>query len=160
MSIEAASPPPFRERFIAGSRRFFRWLTKPQVVLALIMLAIMFYMVIIPLYKLVETTVTYQQVDESRIPGAEQGEFTLYHWIRMMTGIFGKIYTLTPLQHSMTIAIGAVALAFVIGGSLAWLQEDHQPTGCPALHHALLDAGTGLAGAFQEPHPGWCAGFV
>src|SRR4030043_2240622 len=117
------APPyqPFSERFQAGSRRFFHWLTKPHVVLALIMLVLMFYMVIIPLYKLVETTVTWQLVDESRIPGAVEGEFTLYHWIRMMTGIFGRIYTFTPLTHSMTIAIGTVVLSFLIGGSLAWL---------------------------------------
>jgi iron(III) transport system permease protein len=117
----AISTQPFSERFQAGSRRFFHWLTKPHVVLALIMLVLMFYMVIIPLYKLVETTVTWQLVDESRIPGAVEGEFTLYHWIRMMTGIFGRIYTFTPLTHSMTIAIGTVVLALLIGGSLAWL---------------------------------------
>jgi iron(III) transport system permease protein len=85
------------------------------------MLVIMFYMVVIPLYKLVETTVTWQLVDESRIEGAVQGKFTLYHWIRMMTGVFGKIYTATPLQHSITIGLGTVTLAFLIGGSLAWL---------------------------------------
>src|SRR4030043_232010 len=116
-----SSSQPFPQRFQAGSRRFFHWLTKPHVVLALIMLVLMFYMVIIPLYKLVETTITWQLVDESRIPGAVEGELTLYHWIRMMTGIFGRIYTFTPLTHSMTIGIGTVVLALLIGGSLAWL---------------------------------------
>src|SRR4030067_3520954 len=117
----ATASQPFSQRFQAGSRRFFHWLTKPHVVLALIMLVLMFYMVIIPLYKLAETTLTYQSVDASRIPGAVEGEFTLFHWIRMLTGIFGRIYTYTPLTHSMTIAIGTVVLALLIGGSLAWL---------------------------------------
>jgi iron(III) transport system permease protein len=121
MTVSVTVPQPFKQRLQASSRRFFRWLTKPQVFLSLIMLVIMFYMVIIPLYKLVETTVTWQLVDESRIEGAEEGKFTLYHWIRMFSGVFAKIYTLTPLQHSLTIAIGTVLLAFVIGGSLAWL---------------------------------------
>ncbi len=49
------------------------------------------------------------------------GEFTIFHWVRMLTGILGKIYTYTPLQHSMTIAIGSTLLALLIGGSLAWL---------------------------------------
>jgi iron(III) transport system permease protein len=120
--LNSATPSqPFLQRFQASSRRFFHWLTKPHVVLALIMLVLMFYMVIIPLYKLVETTVTWQLVDASRIPGAVEGEFTLFHWIRMLTGIFGRIYTYTPLTHSMTIAIGTVVLALLIGGSLAWL---------------------------------------
>ncbi len=109
------------QRMIARSRRFFHWLTKPHVVLALIMLAVMFYMVIIPLYKLVETTVTWQSSDLGRVPDAVVGEFTLFHWIRMLTGIFGTIYTYTPLQHSITVAIGTVVLSLLIGGSLAWL---------------------------------------
>ncbi len=119
---DAAIPPiPFSQRLSANSRRFFRWLTKPHVVLSLIMLVVMFYMVIIPLYKLVETTVTWQMSDIGRDPDAVLGEFTLYHWIRMLTGVFGRIYTYTPLQHSLVVAFGTVALALFIGGSLAWL---------------------------------------
>jgi len=121
MAVPAIAPQPLSLRLLATSRRFLHWLTKPQVVLALIMLVVMFYMVIIPLYKLVETTVTWQDTDLSRVPDAVVGEFTLFHWIRMLTGIFGRIYTYTPLQHSITIAIGTVLLALLIGGSLAWL---------------------------------------
>ena len=121
MAVSATTPLPFSQRFEAGSRRFFRWLTKPQVLLSLLLVIIMFYMVIIPLYKLLQTTVTWQLVDVSRVEGAVEGELTLYHWTRMMTGIFGKIYTLEPLTHSFTIAIGTVFLAMFIGGSLAWL---------------------------------------
>jgi iron(III) transport system permease protein len=115
------SPQSYSQRLLAGSRRFIRWLTKPHVVLALIMLALMFVMVIIPLYKLVETTLTWQLSDLGREPDAVVGDFTIFHWVRMLTGIFGRIYTYTPLQHSMTIAIGTVVLSLLIGGSLAWL---------------------------------------
>jgi iron(III) transport system permease protein len=108
-------------RLLAGWRRFIHWLTKPHVVLALMMLVIMFYMVVIPLYKLVETTVTWQSSDLSQNPDAEVGGLTAFHWVRMLTGIFGRIYTYTPLQHSMTIAVGTVVLSLLIGGSLAWL---------------------------------------
>jgi iron(III) transport system permease protein len=121
MTNAAISPVPFSQRLTATLRRFFHWLTKPHVVLALIMLVVMFYMVIIPLYKLVETTVTWQSSDLSRNPDAEVGGLTAFHWVRMLTGIFGRIYTYTPLQHSMTIAIGTVLLSLFIGGSLAWL---------------------------------------
>ena len=121
MQIPATSLQPFLLKFQASSRRFFHWLTKPHVVLALIMLGLMAIMVINPLYQLVETTFTWQPVDTSRTPGAVEGEFTLFHWIRMSTGIFGRIYTYNPLMHSMTIAIGTVVFALMIGGSLAWL---------------------------------------
>jgi iron(III) transport system permease protein len=121
MAYTAIPEIPFSQRLTATSRRFFHWLTKPHVLLALIMLVIMFYMVIIPLYKLVETTVTWQLSDLNRVPEAVVGNFTLFHWVRMLTGVFGRIYTYTPLQHSMTIAIGTVLLSLLIGGSLAWL---------------------------------------
>lgn len=121
MISSSISPPPFSERMLANSRRFFHWLTKPHVVLALIMLVVMFYMVVVPLYKLVETTVTWQLSDLGRVPEAVEGDFTLFHWTRMLTGVFGRIYTYTPLQHSMTVAIGTVVLSLLIGGSLAWL---------------------------------------
>ena len=64
---------------------------------------------------------TWQAHDLTRVPDAVEGEFTTFHWVRMLTGIIGKIYTYTPLQHSMTMAVGSTLLALVIGGSLAWL---------------------------------------
>ena len=60
MAVPAIEPLPLSMRLRAGSRRFFHWLTKPHVVLGLIMLFVMFYMVVIPLYKLVEMTVTWR----------------------------------------------------------------------------------------------------
>jgi iron(III) transport system permease protein len=106
---------------LAASRRFIRWITSPRVVLSLIMLVVMFYLVIIPIYRMVETTVTWQPHDLTRVPDAEVGKLTGFHYVRMLTGIFGKIYMYTPLRHSMTVAIGATLLALLIGGALAWL---------------------------------------
>ncbi len=121
MAVPAIAAQTSSQRLLASTRRFSRWLTSTRVVLSLAMLAVMFVMVVIPLYKLVEITVTWQAHDLTRVPTAVEGEFTTFHWVRMLTGIIGKIYTYTPLQHSMTIAVGSTLLALVIGGSLAWL---------------------------------------
>jgi iron(III) transport system permease protein len=121
MAVRASSSPPSSLRMLAASRRFFRWLTTPRVALSLIMLFLMYYMIIIPLYRMVETTVTWQPHDLTRVPDAVVGELTIFHYVRMLTGVLGKIYMYTPLRHSMTIAIGATLLSLVIGGSLAWL---------------------------------------
>ena len=121
MANPAIAQQPFSLRLIASSRRFFRWVSSPHVVLSLIMLVLMFFMVIIPLYRLVLTTVTWQPHDLTRVPDAVVGNLTTFHWVRMLTGVLGKIYTYTPLQHSMTIAIGATLLSLLIGGTLAWL---------------------------------------
>jgi iron(III) transport system permease protein len=120
MVNSAISTPPITLRLLASSRRFIRWLTNPKVFLALIMLVLMFYMVIVPLYRMVETTVTWQRSDIVRNPGAVEGKLTIYHYVRMLTGVLGRIYTYTPLKHSMTISIGSTLLSLFIGGSLAW----------------------------------------
>jgi iron(III) transport system permease protein len=121
MAEIAVSPNPLSQQLLAGSRRFFRWFFSPHVILALIMLAIMFYMVIIPLYRMVLTTITFSENDLRYAPGAVAGEFTLFHWLRMTSSKIAKIMTFEPLLHSLTVALGATALAFSIGGSLAWL---------------------------------------
>ncbi len=120
MEIGLSQPPP-TQRLVAASRKFFRWLTAPHVVLSLIMLVVMYYMVITPLYRMVETTVTWQPRDAVTVPGAEVGKLTLYHYTRMLTGTLGKIYMYTPLRNSFTVAIGATLLALLIGGAMAWL---------------------------------------
>jgi len=121
MAAPAIASQPVSMRLIAGSRRFFRWLTRTHVLLSLIMLFLMFYMIIIPLYRMVLTTVTWQPRDLMSVPNAEVGGLTLYHYARMLTGQLGKIYMYTPLRNSLTIATGATLLALIIGGSLAWL---------------------------------------
>ena len=121
MAISAVSRQPLSLRLLASLRRFVRWLTRTHVILSLIMLLLMFYMVIIPLYRMVATTFTWQLHDLTRVPEADVGGLTLFHYIRMLTGVIGKIYTYTPVQHSLTIASGATLLALLIGGSLAWL---------------------------------------
>ncbi len=83
-TVEIASEP-FSFRLIASLRRFFRWLTSAKVVLSLIMLVVMFYLVIIPLFRMVETTVTYQDKDVFRVPDAKVGELTIFHYTRMLT---------------------------------------------------------------------------
>ncbi|MGE5224748.1 MAG: ABC transporter permease [Omnitrophica WOR_2 bacterium] len=120
MADIAISQTPFSQRFIARSRRFVHWLTTARVILSLIMLVVMFYLVIIPLYRMVATTLTFQDKDLSRVPTAQVGEVTLFHYIRMFTSQMSQPYLYDPLVHSLVISFGATGLAFLIGGLLAW----------------------------------------
>ncbi len=120
-SLETSIEPSASGNLQSSLRRFLHWLSRPHVILSLIMLFLMYYMIVIPLYRMLETTLTWQMRDVSSVPGAELGGFTLYHYARMVTGALSKIYLYTPLQHSLTIATGATLLSLVIGGSLAWL---------------------------------------
>jgi iron(III) transport system permease protein len=120
-SLEAPMRVSRSVHLLANLRRFFRWLTSPHVILSLIMLVVLYYMVVIPLYRMVLTTLTWQPRDILDNPGAVVGGFTLFHYVRMVSGALGKIYLYTPLGHSFTVSIGATLLSLLIGGSLAWL---------------------------------------
>jgi iron(III) transport system permease protein len=85
------------------------------------MLLVMFYMVIIPLYRMIVTTITVSDSDLRVLKDANVGDFTTYHWLRMLTSKIAKIMTFEPLVHSLTISLGATLLALVIGGLMAWL---------------------------------------
>ena len=62
-SLAITEGVPLSVRILANLRKFFRWLTSPQVILSIIMLAAMIYMVIIPLYRMVRITITFSEKD-------------------------------------------------------------------------------------------------
>ncbi len=121
MAVPAVVQDPLSLQLLAAFRRFIRWLTSAKVVLALIMLVMMYYMVVVPLYRMVETTVTYQDKDLVRNPDAVVGQLTIFHWARMLKSQISQVYLYDPLVHSLTISAGATLLALFIGGLLAWL---------------------------------------
>jgi iron(III) transport system permease protein len=121
MTVEKSKSSKGKQQWLARGRRFLRWLTTPHVVLSIIMVAVMFYLVIIPLYRMLVTTITVSDIDLRVIRGAEEGDLTFYHWIRMLTGKIAEKMTYEPLVHSITVALGATFLALVIGGLMAWL---------------------------------------
>jgi iron(III) transport system permease protein len=120
MAVREIPEPTFSHQFDVRSRRFFRWLTNPKVVLGLIMLALMIYLIVIPLFRMVSTTVTYQEKDIVTHPGAVVGELTLYHWVRMLTSKISTIILYTPLQHSLVVSAGATLIALALGCFMAW----------------------------------------
>jgi iron(III) transport system permease protein len=109
------------QKWIAHLRRFARWVSSPHVVLSIIMLLVMVYMVIIPLYRMLMTTITVQESDLRVLKDAQIGDFTSYHWLRMLTSKIAKIMTYEPLIHSLIISLGATLVALVIGGFMAWM---------------------------------------
>ena len=115
------SEPTDRMKAVARLRRFWQWLSSPHVVLSIIMLLVMFYMVIIPLYRMLMTTITVSESDLRVLKEAEVGQFTWYHWLRMLTSKIATIMTYEPLLHSLTISLGATMLALAIGGFMAWM---------------------------------------
>jgi len=121
MAVRTIAPQLPSEKRMANLRRFIHWITSPHVVLSMIMLLVMFYMVIIPLYRMIVTTITVSDSDLRVLKDANIGDFTAYHWLRMLTSKIAKIMTFEPLVHSLTISLGATIFALIIGGLMAWL---------------------------------------
>lgn len=101
-------------------RRLVRWLTDPKNALSLLMLALMIYLIVIPLFRMVSTTLTFQDKDLITHPEATVGQFTLIHWARMLTSKISKIILYAPLQHSLVVSAGATAIAMALGCLMAW----------------------------------------
>ena len=111
---------PDNHNFTAKFRKFYRWLTSPHVMLALIMLAIMIYLIIIPLFRMISTTLTIQDKDLITQPDAVLGQFTLYHWSRMLFSKISKIMLYAPLRHSLFIADGCNINCWCYWCMMAW----------------------------------------
>ena len=121
MAVATQAKQSTQDKWVSNGRRIYRWITTPQVVLSLIMLVVMFYMVIIPLYRMLMTTITVQESDLRVLRDVEVGQFTWYHWVRMLSAKISTIMTYEPLLHSLTISLGATLLALTIGGLMAWM---------------------------------------
>ncbi len=110
----------FFDNLTALSRRFLHWLSKPHVLLSLIMLVMLVYVIVIPLFRMIETTFTFQEKDLVTNHDAELGQFTWYHWARMLTSKISTVVTYSSLQHSLVTSAGATLIALVLGCMMAW----------------------------------------
>jgi iron(III) transport system permease protein len=120
MSVLAPSPSvsPTTRRI----RDVRRWLTRPHVLISLVLLALLVYLVVVPLVTIVQSSFMWLDTDR-RISGgiAQPGSYTLFHWERVLFGELSGAIMWGPLWNSIVIAVGATALAMTIGGALAWL---------------------------------------
>lgn len=135
MAVNTKELQSGKEKWFARGRRFLRWLTTPHIILSLIMVAVMVYMVIIPIYRMLATTVTVSQSDLRVIKDADIGDFTWYHWLRMLTSKIAVLMTYEPLLHSLTISLGATAFSLVIGGLMAWMVVRTDMPGRSIIHN-------------------------
>lgn len=103
-------------------RRSWRLLTRPHILLGLILIAAMLYLVITPFLVMIQTTLTWQLSDQ-RITRefTTVGEFTVFHWLRMFNSALSQSMLYTPLMNTLTTSIAVSVLALSLGSLLAWL---------------------------------------
>lgn len=114
---EMVAPTPLALKF----RRFWRWLSRPYVVLGLILTAIIAYLVITPFFVMIQTTFTWQLEDRRLVSGIIPGDFTLFHWGRVFNSAISESMLYQPLWNTLWTSIAVSVLALSIGCLLAWL---------------------------------------
>jgi len=117
----AISVPVPLTRVRPTARRLSRYLTTPHVILAFLFIALMFYLIVFPLGRMIWTSLTWQIGDERFSRDAQTGVFTLFHWQRVFASRVTKAMVIAPLRNTFVTALGATLLALSIGSILAWL---------------------------------------
>ncbi len=99
----------------------FRLTLTPQRVLAVMFLIVLAYLVLVPLFVMLQETFTVHPMERFQIPGSMPGDLTTAHWERTFFGPDSYAFFYRPLINTLIVAVGLSLLALVIGGSLAWL---------------------------------------
>jgi len=101
--------------------RIWRRVSSPQFILIILLLIVLGYLILVPLFNLIQETLVWGEGDYRLSPDAVPGEFTLAHWQRVLTGGLSEKLLLEPLGNTLITGIITSVLSLLIGGILAWL---------------------------------------
>lgn len=101
--------------------KFADWIKTPHVMLSIILMLTLMYFVLSPFVQIVKTTFLTQRVDLRRIPGAREGDFTLFYWHRTIVSAMRKNLFFEPLRNTLVVTAGFTVLALTIGIVLSYL---------------------------------------
>lgn len=95
---------------------------RPETVLGLIFIAVLSYLIIVPLFILVRTTLVWGPAD-LRLRGVNVvvGEPTLYHWRQMTSGALAQAAFYRPLINTLIVTAATVAIILLVSSLMAYL---------------------------------------
>jgi len=99
-------------------KSFFR---KPHNVILVSLAVILIYLTVIPMITIVFDTFTVHQSELMRVKGSQVGDFTLYHWSKVLFSKASNKIFYQPFFNTMVVSLGTCFIAIVLGGSVAWL---------------------------------------
>jgi iron(III) transport system permease protein len=85
-----------------------------------VLLVVLAYLVLIPLYGIVERTLTWENTDIRMSRDAVPGEFTLFHWKNIILGRVANSFFFKPLVNTLITGSIAAVIALLLGGLLSW----------------------------------------
>ena len=107
-----------RSSFLSRVRLYLK---NPMVWVALLLVFILIYLAVVPLYMMMSESLHWQISDTRLRSEAEPGKFTYFHWWRMLGSEMSQVMFYQPLWNTILISVGSSLLALIIGIGLAWL---------------------------------------
>lgn len=117
----AAVAPVRPLQVVWHTRRLWRTLTTPRMLITIVLGTLLAYLVVMPLARIAWATVTWQPEDARLADSFEEGAFTLFHWKRTFLGTVSRELVYMPFINTLVTASGTTLLALAIGCPLAWV---------------------------------------
>lgn len=95
-------------------------LREPTTTIGILLVALFAYLIVAPILNLLNDAVRVQYADQARA-GRSFGELTFYYFERVFLSPVSTDIFWNPLLNTIGIAVGAMAIALILGGVLAWL---------------------------------------
>ncbi len=97
------------------------FIKKPHNIILVSLAIILVYLTIIPLLTIVGDTFTVHQSEMMRVKGSRVGDFTLYHWVKVLFSNASRKIFYEPFLNTMVVAFGTCFISILLGGTVAWL---------------------------------------
>ena len=127
LPLAATDPPPAPEESAETPRRRFNWryrlriaMQQPTGLIGILLVALFTYLIAVPILNLLNDAARVQYPDIART-GQNFGDLTAYYFQRVFLSPTSVDVFWYPLFNTIGIALGAMAVALVVGGTMAWL---------------------------------------
>ncbi|MFW2368344.1 MAG: ABC transporter permease, partial [Desulforhopalus sp.] len=104
--------------YVHGLKNIFR---KPENIILLSLITILIYLILIPLFSIVNDTFRVHSSELMKIRGSETGDFTTFHWQAIFAGKYSGNIFYKPLFNTILVSIVTCIIAICTGGVFAWL---------------------------------------
>lgn len=106
-------------RLVIGGLR--QSLLRPHVIVGLTVLLFLTVLVIVPVGQILVESVQLQSRDLRRFPDAQEGDWTLFYWKRVLASPLSQRVFYTPLINTFIVTVAFTTISMVVGVTLAWL---------------------------------------
>ena len=101
--------------------RLLAYFSKPEHAILVVLLIVLVYLTIVPLFYIGVDTLTVHSAEVRRVRGSSVGDFTTYHWEYVFKSAASDNLFYKPLINTLLVAAATCAFALIVGGFFAWM---------------------------------------